>query len=537
MFAMKRLILGHFGCLVCVLLGCTTPIPVDQNQSLETSKQVDYQVSSIDRSALTRPDSLLTRLAQDASALDQWEQSDGWVMYYQGKLTEAIKAFGAPNPSSALGLARAHLELADSYDSLARSTEQVAHEWLKLERQSPHAALYERWIDWTELSLLTMSSSSAKQANALLERLSALPEMEAWVKVAQAPNPEHCPDQASRSYRLWLEFAQLVSIAKSGDRDALLKARKREARLMKRQGRALIQPIFSLQPDPQHPEHKVFDLRLAAVHRDYHALEALEALSQLSEPWGALLRARARDLLGDYQRAVELLSALLRAENSSQPPSDAFLLLTSNLSQDDVFNETRARLAGAHCSLGQLDRATTLLKRLWADGPTTINMTIWSLWAAARCPRASEDIVKMTDDQLKLFPRSRRPLSQVASDQVQGPAAGRLASLGIADRWLDELQYQYAWAMSALDKRVPALNALSSAEDSRAPMRLGGRNRLHRLALSATHQINLRRLRVASKYFLRFREQLPAVAALAEMTSDVLSGTSFSVTGQVNAGQ
>jgi len=298
----------------------------------------------------------------------------------------------------------------------------------------------------------------------------------------------------------------------------------------------LIRPLLTVQAGPGQPEHKVFDVRLAAVHRDYHALEALEALSGSDDPWMALLKARAQALLGDYSAAVTSLQRTLQKEKPPSHPSGSFLLLTSNLSREDVLNEARARLAQARCALEEPSLASSLIQGL-SKRAQNVNATIWALWATAQCPKLNYGDKQMTDAQLKLFPKMRRPLIQVALEQVKGPAAVRVASLGVAERWLDQLQYQYAHAMSAIDKRVPALNALSSAEDSRAPMRLGGRNRLNRLALSAAHQINLRRLRVASKYFLRLREQLPSVAALAEITGDVLSGTSFSATGQVNAGQ
>jgi len=528
----------HIG-IVCpvlsLLFACTTPIPEDPNNPSSATEQLEERVSAHDRAALTKPGGLLVKLAQDASVLDRWEQSDGWVLFYQGKLAQSIEAFGEVTPANALGVARAHLELAESYDNFARATIKVTKEWLKLERQSPHAKLYKHWLDWTELTLLTLQQS--ERAQELVARLNTHPEMAQWAKVAVESNPDHVPPNASRAYRLWLEFAQKVSTAKAGEAGALQSARKRARRLMKRQGRALIAPLLTTQPDPKQPEHKVFDIRLASTHRDYHALEALDALSKASSPWAKKLEASAYLLLGQHQRAIGLLTQLLTPEGAQEPPSDDFLLLTAHLSRDDVLNESRALLAGAYCATAQEALAAPLVKRLWSDNPTTITTTIWSLKAAASCPKVSTETAKMTDAQRKLFPRLRRPLEQAVFDEVKGPAVNRVASLGITERWLDELQYQYAWSMSLIDERVPALNALSSAEDSRAPMRLGGRNRLHRLALSATHQINLRRLRVASKYFLRLREQLPAVAALAEMTSDVLSGTSFSATGQVNAGQ
>lgn len=535
----SRFILGF---ALLSFAACTTPIPVDPNQPKENQKEEKDLVSKEDLTQLTQTTSLFSKLAQDPTTLDQWEKSDGWVMYYQGKLHEAIEAFGSPNPQNGLGLARAHLELADSYQHFAESTERVVQEWLMLERQSPHAERYALWLDWTELTikvhiegLSALNHEGLKQLNT---RLISHPEMHQWAKVAVELNPDHQPAQASQSYRLWLEFAQQVTRAKTGNQEALKIARKKQSRLMKRQGRALIQPVYSTQPDPQHPEHKVYDPRLASIHRDYHALEALEALSSLSsDPWSKLLQARASLLLKNYAHAIELLASIIQEEKTLTPPSDAFLLLTSNLSQAEVLNETRARLVHAHCALNQLEQATSSYDQLRSISPQSINQNIWSLWASATCPKLIGGTAQMTEDQLKLFPQVRRPLIQAVSERIKGPAAERLASLGVAERWLDELQYHYAWAMSTLDHRVPALKALSSAEDSRSPMRLGGHNRLHRLSLSATHQINLRRLRVASKYFLRLREQLPAVAALAEMTSDVLSGTSFSVTGQVNAGQ
>jgi len=541
MIKQKPLLLGALLCSSAFTLSCTTPIPQDEAQ-VQAAQEPKEQLSQSQRSAISSNDSLLTALARDPATLDAWEASDGWVMFYQGKLAEAIEAFGEPSPQTALGLARAHLELAESYQSFALATEAVAAEWLKLERQSPHAALYQRWLDWTEYSLRLSSPAQSQEGSAQLkllrDRLSSLESMESWLKVASELKPEHAPREASAPYRLWLSFAEAVERARAGDQSALSQARKRQARLMKRSGVALIKPILVDQAQADQPEHKVFDPRLASVHSHYHALESLHALSKLSAPWTRLLQARAHSVLGQHARAQSALESLVKPNAALPKPSESFLLLTSHLTQADVMREVHARLISAHCKLRQLDQLPALLKTLKSDTEETMNATVWRLWAAASCKELIDaDMKAFIQAQLKLFPQARRPLIQASFDLVKGPSAERLASLGVAERWLDELQHVYASAMSELDHRVPALNALSSAEDSGSPMRLGGHNRLGRLALSATHQIKLRRLRVASKYFLRLREQLPSVAALAEMTSDVLSGASFSTTGQVNAGQ
>ena len=199
---------------VCAHSGCTTPIPVDQSQGSGDPQSPAQLTSEADVTLITQPQSLFSQLAQDPATLDQWEKSDGWVMFYQGKLQEAIDAFSEGTPRDALGLARAHLELAESYQSFATATLKVTREWLQLERQSPHAALYKRWIDWTELTLYALLSElSSERATALSASLKSTPEMTPWAEVAAVFDPELTPPKASTAYRLWLGFAQQVSLS------------------------------------------------------------------------------------------------------------------------------------------------------------------------------------------------------------------------------------------------------------------------------------------------------------------------------------
>ena len=141
----------------------------------------------------------------------------------------------------------------------------------------------------------------------------------------------------------------------------------------------------------------------------------------------------------------------------------------------------------------------------------------------------------------QLFPQRRRALGQAFSkalEEAKGPQLSYVASLGLGDRWLDELHYQYADLLVQRDQRVQALKVLNAAEEAKAGSRLQGRNRLPRLLLSAYNQLKMGRHRVSAKYFQRLKEKIPALSFVLVMTSDILSGKSFENNGsRANVGQ
>jgi hypothetical protein len=405
--------------------------------------------------------------------------------------------------------------------------------------------VYGVWYDWIERASLEapLSADQKTLAQTLEARLKAHPTLNAWAPVATHLTAEAQPSEASAGYRLWLSFAGAVEAARAGDTEALKRARGLYKRLNKRKARALTTPIYTAQASategaPAHPELRVFDPRLPRVARDYHALEVISALSApQAEAWAPLLVARAHRALGDHAEALKLTEALLATETkeSLPEPSVDVLLLTPHLTKADLLLEVHALRDASRCAM-----STDSVSQTQQPAHTTKNARIaeqvWGLWREASCLTTAHDSTT-SKDPMTALPQARRQLLQLTLELTQGPAAERLAALGLAERWADALHERLAEGLIGLDHRVAALKTLSSAEDPSAPLRLGGRNRLSRLALSATHQLTLKRLRVASKYLLRLREQLPASVPLSEMTSDVLSGTSFSATGQVNAGQ
>ena len=113
----------------------------------------------------------------------------------------------------------------------------------------------------------------------------------------------------------------------------------------------------------------------------------------------------------------------------------------------------------------------------------------------------------------QLFPERRRALGQIFSkvlENAKGAQLNYLASLGLSDRWLDELHYLYAGMLIKRDQRVQALKVLNATEEAKAGSRLQGRNRLPRLLLSSYNQLKMGRYRVSAKYFQRLKAKIPA---------------------------
>lgn len=522
--------------LSCV--ACTSPAPegvAEQKAQSQREQEAQERVSlDADARALSDPASLLSSLAARPAPLDEWEASDGWVAFFKGQLAVAAESFrdrltATPADLSArLGAARAYLELAEAYSTAAALTDRVAVDWLSVERQSPHAALYAAWYDWVELAV---SQGDLAAREALKGRLASLstPEMAEWAQVALSADPGAAPSDASAEYRPWLAFARAVEQGEPA------KARKLLERLKLRA------PIFVARAGEGTPSQSVYDPRLARVAATYYALEAREVLGAepLADPWAPLLSAQVSAALGDHAGALALLTPL---DALTVAPSAHLLLLSPNLTLEDARAEARARRVSALYALGRDVEAEAVLSA-WPDAPTlSTPQRVWRLWALASAarvhPERAPSLAAGLSDELKaLLPTRRRPLARLAAEGVKGEAAQRLNSLELTERWLDAQHHRFAEAAVWLDLRVSALNALNAAEDPSAPLRLGGRNRLSRLSLSALNQIQLSRHRVASKYFLRLREDLPALATLAEMTGDVLSGSSFNGSGDVNAGQ
>ena len=123
-------------------------------------------------------------------------------------------------------------------------------------------------------------------------------------------------------------------------------------------------------------------------------------------------------------------------------------------------------------------------------------------------------------------------------ENAKGAQLNYLASLGLSDRWLDELHYLYAGMLIKRDQRVQALKVLNATEEAKAGSRLQGRNRLPRLLLSSYNQLKMGRYRVSAKYFQRLKAKIPALSFVLVMTSDILSGKSFENNGsRANVGQ
>lgn len=534
---------------ICIMMSsCTT-----KTTTVHHNKKQEHAISSHDQEALRH--SLFMQLSADQSTIRRWEKSDAWVAYYQGQLYQAIEAFNEKPPplntSDNIALARMHLSLSESYGTLYEIQKHLLKEWIDAEQKRPRADLHRSWYQWVEYA---MQDQAGQKPQAPLAE-----NMQAWQAIIDSPLTAEVPDEASTAYKRWFSFYQ-ASLASHWS-----KANKKWKRLK------LQHPMFKAKGKDEIPALPVYDIRIIPSVQKYHAAMAIQYSKSL-ESWGQLLHARALRLYGSHSDAYQVLKQLI-----AKPPMNASvdLLVLNAATQSSELQIQALAYAAVEAHYLHLDKEKYQYLEMLHSFKYTVptippsskakvqskiegqkqvtsnnnivpktdtfqrsNMTlvqqVWYYWARSYL----EPKTKMPEDMVA----KRRVFIQQTLDLVKNESKVEggfqsVASLGIVERWLDQLYFRLAEASIRSDQRVYAFNILKSLEDLGASMRVQGRNRLNRLILIAFNQLKMNRYRVTSKYLNRIRKELPVIKSLIEMTSDLLSGKAFLYQEKVNAGQ
>lgn len=531
--------LSHFKqCLtltVALACGCTTSAPVEKDQNQKTTNNDAHpqqQANELKADQEALKSSVFVALSKDSKELELWEKSEGWIKFYQGQSQEAIRAFEqeltgqdtAPQLIK-VGRVRAMLELAVSYQHLVEINQFLINKWLTYERGRPNSSNHAQWYNLIEALYLSSEELSDSKENIRLTELKKLLEQSessnVWFKALSNQESVPAKPQLSSDYRRWQSF---IKAFKANQIDSAYK------KLLKLNPNG---ELFTLSGEGEEPSLTIYDPRIPAMLTQFYAQLTLQNCTQLE--FGSYYSGRAYELLKQSSKAIqayqEALTAIETLSLNSKQNFIQHVLLTSHTSFNGFRDELKARILlleqkqhtesspqpkSAQSSLDQDNSSTSAL-----------------LWQALNL---SKD-----EDLPQLFPQRRRALGQIfatALEEAKGTQLNYVASLGLNDRWLDAMHYQYARLLIERDERVSALKTLNASEEAKAGSRLQGRNRLPRLLLSAYNQINMDRYRVGAKYFQRLKTQVPALSFILAMTGDILSGKSFENNGsRANVGQ
>lgn len=523
---------------LCFLLlnACTTAAPTDEQAVGST--QNDKANADLELMRSLRADyealksSVFVALSKDAKDLELWEKSEAWIKLYQGQINSALPLFESElkaqtkNISAVMvGKLRTQLELALSYQQLSEINQFLMNKWLAYERSRPNSELHEKWYQLMELLHLTQYSKdeqSQQKINKLRTQFANNNIQSEWLSFLLDGGTSPDNVKVESQYRRWQSFVRLVEAKK------LSKASKKLSKLK------VSGLIFTAPGQDKIPDLKVFDPRIPEVLKEFYAASMLEECPTVA--FGSYYCGRALEVLGEKKQAIiHHKKALVELDElrvkSAKSNFIEHVLLTSHTSLKSFKVEINARLK----ALGAVEVSDIEKKEVVALSkqnkalPSTVDQ-LWSAYSQEQSQALPE-----------LFPERRRVLGQIFSqvlEEVKGPQLDYLASLGLNDRWLDELHYQYAKLLVNKDQRVKALKVLNASEEAKAGSRLQGRNRLPRLLLSAYNQLKMGRHRVSAKYFQRLKEKIPALSFVLVMTSDILSGKSFENNGsRANVGQ
>jgi hypothetical protein len=453
----------YFGLTVVLLNACTTAAPVDdssssssseQNTKVSTEKVAELSLVS-DIEALK--DSVFVALSKDAKDLELWEKSEAWIKLYQGQNDEAIQAFnteikaqGQVHPAINIGKVRAQLELAISYQHLSIINRFLIPSWLTYERSRPNSDLHAQWYQLIEILFLSQSSDPKDQKayEALLKQAKASPELSEWLDFLLEKGSSPKTAKIESQYRRWLSFVTL------SDTNELDKASKKLSK-SKPNGH-----IFTASGQGKIPDLQVFDPRIPQSLQNHYAQAVLQACSKLT--FGSYYCGRAYEILGDSKQALSnYKNALKEHKDLLAKASQNYIehvLLSTHSSFKGFADEIKARIKQLEFqhNLGSkskeanpkqaIESPATSQAELSPDSKTSSELSSESeattselLWLAY----AQEP----TQNLPQLFPQRRRALGQAFSkalEEAKGPQLSYVASLGLGDRWLDELHYHYA---------------------------------------------------------------------------------------------
>ena len=497
-----------------------------------------------DAVAMTR--SYFVGLGQNSGSIRRWEESEGLIQFFQGNLTAAVnlltqEAQTTLDPTLVIVQVRSIIELAETYHHLMEIESYLIPQWLSYERGRPNAKEHLTWYHWIELVALTHVDSRAKsqtRINQLKSELVQSSDMKDWEAFALdiASDVPSLPKRPASSYQRWVRFARAV---KQHDLD---RARKLFNKLK------LKKPMLKVSGDSG-SSLKIYDPRVTRSLRDFYILQGLDACKKvqlggyycgrLHEIQGSLVNAQA-----DYRLAQKQLSTLISDQKTILGTDHVVLSVHTELS--GIRYELEARLARLATQTKTsphkgktLSKPEALVNQPLVTSTDQQEVSRYSLSTHQMLWRYFQDPQSLEEPHL--FPTRRGALSLLASTALEsskGAMVNDVATFELIDRWLDEMHYRYAHILILRDDRVSAMKVLNASEEVKFGARLGGRNRLARLLLSAYTYLKMNQQRVTVKYLRRLQKDLPALSFALGMTSDVLSGKSFEQKeGNVTSGQ
>jgi tetratricopeptide (TPR) repeat protein len=526
-------------------LACS-PSPRDQKKRQKKSNPDQVMIQKLTHDAEFMKRSYFVMLGQDSQTIRRWEESEGLIQFFQGKLTSAVDTLGQELQESSdstlmIAQVRALIELAETYGHLIEIESHLLPLWLSYERGRPNASVHLAWYDWVELVALISRSGASPDKSAtyharideLKTKLAQAPEMKLWGEfaldlTADVPNK---PQRPKASYQRWVKFARAVKEGKLDQAREVFKKLK------------LKKPMLKLPSGKTGSSLKIYDPRITKSLKDFYSQEGLQICQKielegyycgrLHELQGDLTKARVA-----YQRAQAQLATLIT--NAKDTPSTSHLVLSTHTDLSGIQDELEARLKSLEEQVSASAAPTqTPPKQAVTPSSNGSKSPVSSLSSPQEFWRHFQDPELLSTQHL--FPRRRGALSLLASAALEaskGPAINDVGMFGLVDRWLDELHYRYARLLIDQDDRVSAMKTLNAAEEVKFGARLGGRNRLTRLLLSAYTYLKMNQQRVTVKYLRRLQNDLPALSFALGMTSDVLSGKSFEQKeGSVTSGQ
>lgn len=513
--------------------------------------------------------SYFVALAQDAQAIKRWEESEGLIKFFQGHLTTAIdllyeetqshEAQGSSDPTLKIAHVRALIEMAETYHHLIELESYLLPQWLSYERGRPNATAQLDWYRWVELAALSAQTRAGhaeadakrvERITQLMTELGARPEMNAWRSFASdlmAEVPRQ-PKRPKASYQRWVKFARAVHRGELEDARTLFKKLKL--------GKPLFKIVAKSEKGGTQTTLKIYDPRVAQSLKSYYlqwGLLACQSVELEGYYCGRLyeLRGDHKSAVDAYQRGQKQATQLINEPRSRHRTDHLVLSIHTEISGIQVELSARLKRLGVNVqpqtsTQAQLGLPKTLpSSEIAAKDHSKPSQPEQKKSVSTQVTSTQEYWRRFQDpEQLStphLVPDRRAALSLLASaalEASQGPAINEVAMFGLVDRWLDELHYRYAQLLIHQDDRVSAMKALNTAEEVKFGARLGGRNRLTRLLLSAYNYLKMNQQRVTVKYLRRLQRDLPALSFALGMTSDVLSGKSFEQKeGNVTSGQ
>ena len=508
-------------------LGCTKKTPPATGSSSEKTVDTNAEAQAADSSwilAVARDNSALLQLAQSSS---------GWGAFFGNNLVKAVALFqkdARSNEDARIGGARAALRLARAYGNLARLQEALVEPFHTAQSARPGAEKTAAWRRYVE-GRLAQRVGNITKARSILENVKA-PGLSSLARAAVA-----IPDDGGSAGPLADLLAGRVGGADAEMPDGIsehyfnrLRVRSLASARRSRLAMKIWDRLDNRSPDlvvtKAAKEDKMWDPLAAEAGQRLYAAVALEMLKG-AEGWAALHEARAYLHLGLAGAAITAIDGLL-----ATPPktaSLATLVLSGAAGPSDLIGHATALKIECLVAIGKIEEAKLLLSEM---GQATI---------AQRVRRATAQSmlgVSITD----AFPSDRGELTTLVNSRVA--ALGKSAKgvtdvteLALVERFVDELQREWADVLAKNDKPARAARERTMAEDKANAFAVSARNSVASLLASSLAALKIGQYRVSLKYLSRLKENFPAAYGASEQLRDILSYRAMAREGGATTGQ